>query len=307
MMPAVRRIASLAVLAAAAVPAQALAARPFAVYIVPVRAHGYDMTIVGLPRESDSAPLVRVELDRDIGRRDRHALGGKQYHQDHSFLVDRGAQVRIAADLRSALITADLGSYGRIDLTVKAPPPDDSDACPPTSGNGNARGTFRLRPGGGYFGVIARRRMPALIVGGAACAARIGRALIPARQQIALGERTVTAGRLGRSVVLRASNQKVFVGMIRAGTRVFVEDTIIVDDPPRSTLTISPEFSSASLRTVGPFLSGTGSYTATSGVRHGHTTGLLSGNLTAWFDSPGPLPLTRRPVTAVLGNFGYVW
>jgi hypothetical protein len=290
------------------VPAQTGAAAPFSVYMGPIRVRAYDMTIVALPKESDSAASVDVFLDRDTGKADPKALGGRQFGQEHSFLVDHGARVRIAATLLSATVRANLGRYGRVDLMVRAPAQDDPDACLPASGTGTARGTVLLRPGGRYFGTIRRRRVAATVYGLGACPSRDRAGPSPAAaagvRQLTLGAGTTPLSRFGRNTELSWSADELFVSSIRSGRGVFVQDSIEERSPPPSTLAVASDLSSATLRSFGPFLSGTGSYTATSPRRDGRSTGFLSGTMTALFDTPGPLRLSPRPTPAVLGNFG---
>ncbi len=296
MMPAVRKVLLLVVVSVCAAPAPAGAAVPFEVYLGPIRVRAYEMSIVAVVKQSDGPAIVGVELDRDTGRSFPHLLGGRRFRQSHSFLVDHGAIVQIDADLKSATVRADLGRYGRIDLAASARDPNQA-----MSGEAIARGTFRLRPGGRYFGTITRRRFSAIIIGDVASAARTRVQPAAAARQPALVARTGLS-RFGRSIVLSRSDDEEFVGLIRAGRGVFVTDMIDARSPPPSTLAAAPDLSSATLRGFGPFLSGTGSYTASSSSKNGRTAGVLSGSIAALFDTPGPLRIAHHPIPAALGG-----
>jgi hypothetical protein len=302
MMPAVRKVVSLGVLVLAAAAAPARAAVPLDVYMGPIPVRGYEMTIVASPKDSGGPAAVYIALDRDAGKRFRLAVGGRQFRQEHSFLADeRGVHVQIAANFQSATVRADLGRYGRVDLAVTAPLANDPDPCLPTSGQGIATGDFVLRPGGRYFGTIRRRRIPAIIDGGAACARDRVRATASA-SHIELTTRMSSKNRAGRIFGLARSRHGMFIFLIRAGFRVFVQDTIEELSPPPLTLSVAPNLSGAKLFPFGPFVSGVGVYAASSPAKYGRSTGTLSGSLTALFDTPGPLALSRRPVPAELGR-----
>jgi hypothetical protein len=302
MMPRMRKALPLIVLVLTALPTPAWAAVPLDVYVGPVRVRAYEMSIVATPRDRDSAPAVFIEFDRNAGRPFPKALGGRRFAQSHSFLVDHGARVDIARDLRSATVRADFGRYGRIDLTVSAPASSRPLRCLPESGEGKARGQFRLRPGGRYFGTIARRTLPALISGDVSCAAD-ARAQPPATtRRPGLFARKVSPSRFGRILVASEADGEAFVSMIRPGKRVFVTDMIEEHAPPPSTLIVQPDLSAATFNAFGPFLSGVGRYTASSTPTKGRTSGTLSGNLTAEFDTPGPVAISGIP--AALGRIG---
>jgi hypothetical protein len=90
-------------------------------------------------------------------------------------------------------------------------------------------------------------------------------------RQPALVARTEPISRFGQNIVLSWSADEVFVGLIRAGRGVFVQDMIEAHSPPPSTLSAAPDLSSATFRGFGPFLSGVGSYTASSPSKNERT------------------------------------
>jgi hypothetical protein len=105
-----------------------------------------------------------------------------------------------------------------------------------------------------------------------------------------------------RSLGRRRFHDEVLASMIRAGFRVLVTDTIDEYSPPAFALVAAPDLSSATFHAFGPFLSGTGTYTASSSKKNGRTTGTLSGNITARFDTPGPLSIANPAIPALLGT-----
>ncbi len=88
--------------------------------------------------------------------------------------------------------------------------------------------------------------------------------------------------------------------LVRRDRGVAMDDVIDANAPPASALTTTSNLSSASLSAFGPFLAGSATYTASTSIRLGKTTGMLSGNLTAEFDAPGPIKLTDPPLPAAL-------
>src|ERR1700747_854524 len=108
------RKAPLMAVIALAIPAAPARAAPFDVYLGPIRVRSYELDVVATVRQADGPANVDVQLDRDTGKQFPTALGGRRFHQEHSFLVDRGAHVQIANNLESASIRVNMGSYGRI-------------------------------------------------------------------------------------------------------------------------------------------------------------------------------------------------
>jgi hypothetical protein len=290
---------SLVVAALAVSAGPARAAPPLGVVMGPVKVRAYQMTIVALAGDKHDAAAINVELDRNIGRPDRFILGEQQYHQEHSFLLDHGVHVRIARNLESASIQAKLGSYGRIDLEVRASLPDDPARCQPLDAQGSAVGSFSVHPGGRYFATIRRTRFPALIESDSFCATTLRHAGSDLDVPI-LGARRSSNPRLGPFITFARTKTDLFVSMIRRLGRVFVTDLIDEGLPPASSLSVAPDLSSATLHVFGPFVTGVATYTASSPAAQGLSRGTLTGNLVAQFDSPGPLALTQPPIKAVL-------
>lgn len=87
---------------------------------------------------------------------------------------------------------------------------------------------------------------------------------------------------------------------VGAGARLFrVKDEISVTSQAFK-LNESPDLSGARVTTTGLFLSGVAHYTATRHPGSDHSTGTVSGTLTALFDTPGPQPLVGTGFDAYL-------
>jgi cyclopropane fatty-acyl-phospholipid synthase-like methyltransferase len=78
------------------------------------------------------------------------------------------------------------------------------------------------------------------------------------------------------------------------------QDRVDANAPPATALSAAPDLSLASLRRVGPFLTGTAALHAGAAPANDQVSGTLSGNLTAKFDSPRPWPVTRPALHAVI-------
>lgn len=276
-------------------PALSSAAQSPVLVSGPVRVQGYELTLgAGPTGRSRRASGFELTLTR-------RGTGGSE--QSHAFSVTRGVTFKVARDLRSARLRASLGGYGRVELTVARATPERGRDCYTKLHRGVARGTLKLTPGGGYFGTIVRKNLPVRLGVPGGCASR--RHII----------RTASANRL----VLSADGLKcacirffslgfssdLSVTFTRPGSRVGVEDTIYEPGLPSSNLTAASDLTSATLQAGGPFLAGVANYSATTASRPEgsglkHTSGTISGTLSALFDTPGALPLTGSSFHAEL-------
>jgi hypothetical protein len=284
----------------AALPAGAGAAQPSILAIGPVHVAAYELTVTAYTRqpagggESGSPATLVVEFSRTAGKR----VGTPpppSFVEQHTILLQHGVHLHVASDLRSATLSAGLQRFGRIDLDVSALRTRRTNGCPTLAHEGDARGEVRLVPGGRYFGVVARKTVPAELglVRGCETAASVASAPPPFDLSARSGSR------VRRAIQLEPDLSWEF-SVARRDRGVEIGDTIIANAPPSWALTAPPDLSHATLRAFGPFLTGSATYTATKTLRNGGTSGTLSGNLTARFDAPGPIRLAEPPSRASL-------
>jgi hypothetical protein len=285
--------ASVLVVVCGVVPC-AWAVGPVEVDVGPVQVRAYTLEIAAYPASATGPATVAVTLVRTADGVVRGMPGGSAFTQVHTFVAHQGVHVEVGKGLRFAQVKASLGRYGRIDLTAAGLDRARSRSCQSELHRGRSRGAVRIVPGGRYFGAIVRRQLPVAVGQTGACQdARAAR-------QVTLAAGTRHAADQGRRVVVQLSDQ-LTITVTRPGRRVFVQDAIIANPPPPSVLSTSPNLSSATLRSVGPFLTGDASFSARAPDDDGGAiSGALSGDLTADFDSPGPEPITNPALRATI-------
>lgn len=262
----------------------------------PVRVRGYELTVVAAPAAvRGGAPEFQLALDR-------HGSAGSD--QNHTFGLSRGLRFTVARDLRSARLRANLGRYGLVELTVTRAAPKRGHGCYTRIHTGVARGTLKLAPGGAYFGTIKLGELPVAIGVPHGCETR--HRAFPATAPVPVLSASWRAGSRRGPLLVWSASSDLSVTFMRARGRVRVEDTIGLSALPAGALTSAPDLTSASLRGVGPFLSGVANYMAAAGPRPvkpprcQQTSGRVSGALTALFDTPGPVALVGPTFTADL-------
>jgi hypothetical protein len=293
------RFGLLLVFVFAGAPAPAFAVRPVEVIVGPVRVRAYTMLVTAFPAQARSTATVLVELDRSAGSPVRGLPGVFEFAQSHTFLVEHGARVAISSTLSSAHVRVSLGRYGRIDLLVTNGRAKHSHTCLHEVHAGEARGLLRLAPEGRYFGTITRRRLPTTVAIDSGCQTSGELRRLTARHvSLAAGPAANSAGE--RITVTLAHD--LTVAITRRDRAVQAEDVITAIVPRAFALSAQSDLSSATFSAFGPFLFGAATYTATTAVKKGQTRGVLSGTLTAAFDSPGRLAITSPPLPAALSR-----
>jgi hypothetical protein len=284
----------------AALPAAAAAAQPSILEIGPVHVRAYELTVTAYTPQPAGAgapgspATLLVELSRTAGKR----VGTPplpSFVEQHTILLQHGVHLHVASDLRSATLSASLNRFGKIDLHVSTLRTRRSNECPILAHQGDARGVVRLVPGGRYFGVVARKTLPAKLglVRGCQTAADVASAPPPFDLSARSGSR------VQRAIQLEPDLNWEF-SVARRDRGVAIADRIIANAPPSWALTAPPDLSHATLKAFGPFLTGSATYTATTPLGNGRTTGTLSGTLTARFDAPGPIRLADPPLRTSL-------
>jgi hypothetical protein len=260
----------------------------------PIRIRAYELLITGYPRQGRHSATALVDLYRHAGKPVHGLPGIFAFSQTHTFLAARGVQIEIAPNLSSAHLRVNLGDYGRINLTVSSSHTQHSRGCPRHAQTGRADGHIRLTPGGRYFGTITAESTTAAIANVSGCETSADAQPMPAASPV-----IVATSSPGHVVGFDTADGWT-ITMSRPGRAVEVQDMIQANMAPTSAVSATPDLSQATVRAIGPFLSGFATYVATTPLRSGQTDGTLSGTLTARFDSPGPVDLTDPPLQASL-------
>ncbi len=166
---------------------------------------------------------------------------------------------------------------------------------------GVAHGTLRLTPGGSHFGTIVRSRLRATLSVPQGCPATSDRAAPASNAPQFIEVTTHGANRDAGSISWGGENgDLVLVDLVRPG-RVRVKDEISVRSKAFK-LTESADLSTATFIATSAFLSGIARYTATQHQGRDSSTGTVTGNLTALFDTPGPESLVGPAFDAYLSG-----
>lgn len=294
------RARALAAVVVAMAPGVASAGQ-VAVVLGPVRVRAYELTAVAYPGAAHQPPALIIYLTRLAGG--RVLLGGlgpavPRFVQSHSFLAIRMVGVRVSGGLGSGRVRARLGRYGQVDLRFSGTLAHRR-SCFARQHVGRAVGTFRLIPGGRYFGTIKLRELSS-VVGVSTCETSRDAAVGVNQPQPGL----LSLGSRSTPVTIDTSDPLEWsFSYARQSGAVSVDDVVGVNNPPSWAMTTNSSLSSAMLRAVGPFLTGSANYTATTPEVQRSTDGNLTGTLTALFDSPGPVQLTALALPATLSEF----
>jgi hypothetical protein len=277
-------IAAFAVLATAA-PAHAATLSPYSLHAGPLPVHGYAMTIdAGLG-------VLDVTFTRKVpGMEQTH-----QYTWNH-------VQVTAPRDMRRGRLRADLGSFGSIDLRfrptgaihkLKLGP-----GCIGTELNrhrlGRLTGTFRLVADATFFGTVTAGRLPADLT----------------RTGDSICRSTGTAPEFPGPLTLAndggPANSNLLVVALKGG-RSYQDITVdaghVLHEITSTGTAGSFTGSTKGVTVLGPApgFSGTLTYTATKRSDRFDTTGTLSGDYTALFDSIAPVTFPAGTKAQVSG------
>lgn len=277
-------IAAFAVLTAAA-PAQAATLSSYSLHAGPLPVHGYAMTV------DASQGSLEVTFTRT-------APGMSQTHQ-YSF---RHAQVTAPTDMRRGRLTADLGAFGSIDLRFRPSGaihklklgPGCIGTEPDRHRVGRVTGTFRLVADTTFFGTVTASRIPAGLTraGDSICRSTGTAPEIPGPLTLANDGGPPSTDLLVVALKGGRSYQNITVG----SGHVLHE---ITSTGPAGSFTGSTQ--AVTVLGPAPGFSGTLAYTATKRSDKFDTTGTLSGDYTALFDSIAPVTFPAGTKAQVSG------
>lgn len=295
-----------AVFAALALAATAAAARKPAPLLVggPLKVKGYTLTLqVAKVTARGGKPVsLVVFLEKEIGQ-------ARQLHV-YTFGLPASAYKTTGGTLQ--LDTKDaLGKYGTIVLTFAGASSNQLPAGCEGSSVSTLKGTLSGRPGkpglklkldDTFFGTVERRSLPAfaLSANGVTCGTTD---TDPAKGLVLSGTALVDDEILSFSAT-KGEDGKVLqdFGVVEPSARTapaaINHSAHVLTDG--STVVAADDLSSATVTAAGPFVSGTVSYAAVTPIADGGTTGLLTGQVTATFDSIGARSVGATATIAAL-------
>jgi hypothetical protein len=284
-------LAALAAVIALALPAGSAAAPPIeratsaTLFTTPFTARGYSWSmIVG------NGSLTIVGTKRRAGS-----------SQTHMYTFQQGVELTASSSLSTATLSADLGRYGKIAMTFtgrgklarsSAPRPCTGPGFVSKSGTLAGEPGFSLVADGPFFGAIDRASLGARLSrqadpGTLDCSSVGGLGKPPAGSVTLLGSRaagdrlTVVATKSPGGAVTESAT----LIQDRASTAPATVKHTVSARAPSPAFTYADDLTSAAVHGVGPFLSGTLSFTAAR-ASGDSAAGELTGDFTVEFGSP---------------------
>jgi hypothetical protein len=275
-------LAAVAVLLASAAPAHAALLSPYSLHAGPLPVHGYAMTI------DASLGILNITFTRTVP-------GTSQSHV-YSF---NHVQVSGTRDMRRGRLRADLGRFGSLDLRFRPSgaihkrkfAPNCFGPEPDRHRIGRVTGSFRLVADTTFFGTVTASRLHADLTraGMSICSATGSAPEFPGPLTLASD---VGAANL---LVVRQKGGRSYQDITVDSRHVLHE---ITSTGPAGSFTGSTQGTTV---LGAPGFSGTLTYTATKRKDKFDTTGTLSGDYTALFDSIGPVTFPAGTKAQVSG------
>lgn len=295
-------IALTAVLASLALAATAAAAKPAPLLVGgPIQVKGYTLTVQVVKRASRGGKPVTLVLflEREIGQ-------ARQLHV-YTFALPASTYRTTGGTLK--LDTKDtLGTYGKIVLTFSGVSSNELPAGCEGSSVSTQKGTLAGRPGlklkldDTFFKTVERRSIPAfaLSASGVTC----GTTDTDPAKGLVLSSTAIVNDEILSFSATRGEDGKVLqdFGVVEPTSRTapaaINHSAHVLTDG--STVAAADDLSSASATAAGPFVSGAIAYAALTPIADGSTTGQLTGEVTAAFDSIGPRSVGANATIAAL-------
>jgi hypothetical protein len=266
---------------------------------IPVRA--YKMELIASPKSAHSGSLLQIVFTR----------GSSTDKQSHYYAFHHGVHVTLAPGGASGTIHANLGAYGRIDLTFAAGVGGrTTPGCPGAllfEHAGTLTGSVHFMSHSSYLGTIDQSS-----VRGYTAAGQKGINCKPPTPKVphgtALDVVSTTISGTPPSVTLVSFN------VVRDQKGHIMEDFTVLEPPsgraaptiihaidrsslPASAFTNASDLSSAQATASGMFMSGTLTYTSAAMLSPTESTGSVAGSIVAHFDGFAPITLPVPPTT----------
>jgi hypothetical protein len=306
-------LASLATCLLGAFPAHGAAAlrSPGILEAGPFAVNSYKMYLLAIPSFAGTPAYLVVRFDR----------GTATDLQEHFYGFGKGVRVSIARNGEAATLKANLGVFGRINMSLAATArgrvPIPCSSARVTGYKGSLSGTFRLvMHNPALEGTAHPSRLNASIVTAtastiSACAAAPSApsegTQLSVTSQLSptmLATFTDTRPTSGPGVGATIEDALVQDSTYLIDNDVTIDDEIEASTLPRDDLTSASDFSSASAVAGGRFMSGGLAYTASTPASGSMPSrGSVSGSLTVNFDGLSPITFPSGTYTsATLGN-----
>jgi hypothetical protein len=272
-----------------AFPATSLAANRAEgiIYTGSVQVRAYKMQLLALTQGKKHRDFVAIAFSR----------GTSADKQEHYYQFSKNVQVHLAPGGATGTIKANLGTYGKIDLTFSAGSGRITPGCPGSylsQHAGTLSGTFHFLSGSSYFKTINQGSLR-----GFSATAKKAPSCKPPTKSVSHGtslDVTSLVGAVGSGLLDDFNIQRDLKGHIieqclmldssHAKEGVVIARAIDVAKLPPSAFTNAADLSSANATASGQFMSGSVAFTST--AKFGNTaSGSVSGSITAKFDGLG--------------------
>lgn len=256
------------------------------IYTDTVHVRAYKMTLLALTSGKGHGDLVAISFVR----------GTSNDEQEHYYQFTKHVQVRLAPHGESGTIKANLGQFGRIDMSFSAGGGRVTPGCPGAylfQHNGTLTGTFHFISGSSYFKTVNESSIRA-----ASATTKKGISCKPATPTQAHGTEldvdsfSAAAPTLGGSDydfnIERGTTGHIIEQFLVLDTSMVSEGIVIshaidVSRLPSSAFTNASDLSSATAQAISQWMSGTVNFTGA--IVTGDTAqGTVSGSITAHFD-----------------------
>ncbi|MDQ6816487.1 MAG: hypothetical protein M3018_03645 [Actinomycetota bacterium] len=261
-----------------------------------VQVRAYKMQLIAIPKTPHSGAGLNVIFSR----------GSSTDKQEHYYGFTHKVHVTLAPGGTSATVKADMGAYGRIDMTFSAGGGGrNTPGCPGSllsQHPGRLAGSFHFKSHSSYFGTIDKGSIPAFTAYGK----KANPCKPPARPKVAHGTELQTVSTAISGPVTQPLITENFFDAVRDAKGHISEGFLVLDSSrvhnggpaiyhvinlsklPASSFTNSG-LSSAQATASGMFMNGNLTFTTTGMLGPHQATGSVSGSIVANFDGLAPI------------------
>ena len=270
------------------------------IYTGSVQVRAYKMQLLALTQGKKHRDFVAISFSR----------GTSADKQEHYYQFTKNVQVHLAPGGATGTIKANLGTYGKIDLTFSAGSGRITPGCPGSylsQHAGTLRGTFHFVSGSTDFKTINQESLR-----GFSATAKKAPSCKPPTKNVAHGTSLDVISLVGsvgsglfddfniqRDTKGRVIEQFFVLDSSHVKQGVVITHAIDVAKLPASAFTNAADLSSANAMASGQFMSGSVAFTSTSKI--GNTaSGSVTGSITAKFDGLGSVTVPQGTTSSAL-------
>ncbi|MDQ6820250.1 MAG: hypothetical protein M3076_07925 [Actinomycetota bacterium] len=271
------------------------------IYSGSVQVRAYKMQLLAVTQGKNHGDLVAISFSR----------GTSADKQEHYYQFTKHVQVHLAPGGASGTIKANLGTYGKIDLTFSAGGGRITPGCPGSflsQHAGTLKGTFHFVSGSSYFKTInngSLRAFSATSKKAPSCKPPTKNATHGTSLDVdsigSPGRGSFKDFNIQRDPKGRVIEQFLILDSSQAKKGVVIARAIDVAKLPASAFTNAADLSSANAVASGQFMSGSVAFTSSTTV--GNTaSGTVSGSITAKFDGLGSVTVPQGTTFSALST-----